>query len=155
LPDQAYRDRLPRAPGDVASRPVIILGSGVAGIHRNTKGETLGRDEELYLMPVKLTVVGISEGQAGIDEKLKSETSYWIGDDSRTSIWQYDNQFVYVPFERLQQDLRMDERKEGVTDLQGNPVVVPARTSEIHVKVKDGVPLQEAKKQVERVVRQV
>ena len=40
-----------------------------------------------------------------LDPQNKAERNYWIVDTSRTQIWQYDHNVVYVPFDRLQADL--------------------------------------------------
>src|SRR5207248_9965913 len=113
---------------DVSKWPGMIPGAGVVGIYRNEKGEWEGRDAGLYRLPVKLTVLGVNGGE--IDIQGKAERVYWIVDDSRTQIWQYDNKMVYVPFAVLQKDLGMEER--SATDaLTGEKVTVPARATEI------------------------
>jgi lipoprotein-releasing system permease protein len=157
LPPEAYRDALPnqKAQTDVASYPGMIPGSMVVGIHRESNGQTVGRDPLLYITPVKLTTIAIRPHSFGVDVNDKSERIYWIVDDSHTGLWQYDNSFVYVPFEQLQTDLRMTA--EDVLDPDTGKKIgqEPARTSEIHVKVKDGYDLNQAKNEVEQVVKQV
>ncbi|MDB5299137.1 MAG: Lipoprotein releasing system transrane protein LolC, partial [Phycisphaerales bacterium] len=84
----------------------------------------------------------------------KADRNYWIVDDSRTQIWQYDNNFVYVPFDLLQSDLGM-EQQTGTDTVTGKPVTMPARATEIHVRVKPGVDLDAARAKVQTIVRGV
>ena len=156
LPAEEYRHdpQLRRIKTDPATFQGMIPGAMVLGIHRDAAGKTIGRDPLIYLTPVKLTTIAISPGQIGLDEKNKSERIYWIVDDSHTGLWQYDSMFVYVPFDVLQKDLQMDAKQ--AIDLETNkPIEEPARTSEIHVRVKPGYDLNQARQQVERVVNEV
>jgi lipoprotein-releasing system permease protein len=135
---------------DPGTWPGIILGEGVAHISKDKNGKLSGRDPTLYRVPVKLTVLGSPpEGGASLKIEDKSERPYWIVDDSRTKVYQIDSQSVYVPFDRLQKDLSMDEKKAE------DGTVFPARTSEIDVRIKPGFDLNAAKKEVERVCRAV
>jgi lipoprotein-releasing system permease protein len=84
----------------------------------------------------------------------KSERNYWIVDDSRTTVWQYDNQMVYVPFDILQKDLRMDE--QTFTDAaSGEKQIQPARTRDIQIAAKGGADLDAVKIQVQKIVDEV
>jgi lipoprotein-releasing system permease protein len=139
---------------DPATFPGIIPGSAVVGIHRDFNGDTVGRDPLLYVTPIKLTTIAIHPGQFGINPNDKNETIYWMVDDSHTGLWQYDNAFVYVPFDELQKDLQMTE-SEAVNIDTGEKVIQPARTSEIHVRVKPGYDLMAAKAQAEAVIKSV
>jgi len=98
-------------------------------------------------------VLGMSPGNFSLDLGNKAERSYWIVDDSHTKVWQYDANTVYVPFDVLQKDLAMEE--QPVTLADGRRATEPARTSEIHVRVKPGVSLLAARDRIEEVVRQV
>lgn len=139
---------------DPTKFPGMIPGSAVIGIHRMSNGETVGRDPLIYITPVKLTTIAIHPGEMGIDEKNKSEKIYWIVDDSHTGLWQYDNNFVYVPFDELQNDLQMTAQES--VDLRTNQTrIEPARTSEIHVRVKPDFDLNKAKAEVVAVVNDV
>src|SRR5205807_5776196 len=124
-------------------------------IRRDESGQTVGRDSFLYLTPIKLTVLGIRPGESTLDLGQKNETIYWLVDDSHTALWQYDNQFVYVPFDELQKDLHMEGEKGVIDEQTGKEIELPSRTSEIHVKVKGGADLQKAKEQVRSVVQSV
>jgi lipoprotein-releasing system permease protein len=76
---------------------------------------------------------------------------FWIVDDSRTGVWQFDSKTVYVPFDVLQTMLGMDE-KVASDKITGEKSIDPARASDVQVKVKPGVNLQDAKKKIAAVV---
>ncbi len=157
-----YRDEAPRARDDPSTWPGMIPGIGVAFIHRNSKGvweSPLGSRDlpfnggpSIYAVPVTLTVLGIENGQ--IDVKNKAERHYWIVDTSRTQIWQYDHNVVYVPFEQLQKDLGVTARA-GTDAITGDAIQIPARTSQIHVRVKPGTNLNVVRDDVEKIVHSV
>jgi lipoprotein-releasing system permease protein len=161
LEPEKYRAAANWRPGrgrDPAQWPGLIAGAGVVDIRRNEKGEIVGRGPHLYQLPVKLTVMPISPDFTSVDFKDKVERNYWIVDDSRTTIWQYDANCVYVPFEVLQEDLDMGPKK--VTERStGKEVTIPPRCTELQVAVKpqfkDRDGLQQAKAQIEQVVTQV
>src|SRR5206468_4167382 len=117
-----------------------ILGEGVARIHKDRDGKLVGRIADLYRIPVKLTVLGIPPDGSGLSVDNKAERPYWVVDDSRTKVYQYDSQSVYVPFDIVQQDLGMDE-KNGE----------PARTSEIDIRIKPGTDLNHTREEIEKV----
>jgi lipoprotein-releasing system permease protein len=102
---------------------------------------------------VRLTTIAIRPNESRVDPNDKSESVYWIVDDSHTGLWQYDNTFVYVPFEKLQNDLLMTGSEATGSD--GKKITLPARTSDIHVRVKPDYDLNEARKQVQKVIDQV
>jgi lipoprotein-releasing system permease protein len=144
------------ARGDVTRWPGMIAGTGVLNIKKNKEGETINRHDGLYQMPVKLTVMGMQPGSISVDMGEKAERNFWIVDDSRTGVWQFDSNTVYVPFDVLQAALGMERKDEGVRDkVTGQPVVEPARATDIHVKVKDGVDLQAAKGKIAVIVEDV
>ena len=156
LPADAYRHdpALQKVQTDPATFPGMIPGSAVIGIHRMSNGDTIGRDPFLYLTPVKLTTIAIRPGEMGVNAKDKNESIYWIVDDSHTGLWQYDNNFVYVPFDELQRDLLMTA--EESVDLKTNKTrIEPARVSEIHIRVKPDYDLNKAKQEVVAVVEGV
>ena len=156
MPPDYYRDNpeLKRSKTDPSTFPGIIPGSMVLEIHRDKNGKTVGRSPRLYEIPVKLTTIAIHPGEIGVDEKDKSETIYWIVDDSHTGLWQYDNNSVYVSFDRLQSDLQMTAQP-SVDLTTGKETEEPARTSDIHIRVKDGYDLDKAKQEAQTVVGQV
>ena len=156
-----YRLRTNWQPGrgrDPAEWPGMIAGAGVVEIRKDKDGNVTGRGEHLYRLPVKLTVMRIAPDSASLDLQDKSERNFWIVDDSRTQVWQYDSNCIYVPFHILQEELDMGSKK--VTNRQsGEEVMLPARCTDIQVGLKpqyatrDG--LQQVKKQIQAVVSQV
>lgn len=153
-PDDVYRRDLPKAPGNVANWDGMITGIGVVGIRKDENGR-LNRGAGEWRIWAKLTTLAIDPDTSSIDmAQNKSERNYWVVDDSRTQIWQMDNQTVYVPFDVLQRDLRMDAR-EAINADTGQPMKIPARTTAIQVAVKPGVDLKQAKEAVAVVVEQV
>jgi lipoprotein-releasing system permease protein len=110
----------------------MITGTGVVNIHKDETGKLINRGEFLYHIPVALTVMGVSP-TGKFDVGMKAERNYWIVDTSRTKVWQYDSNTVYVPFEVLQTDLGMQEQKGEV---DGKEVTIPSRTKEVHVRLK-------------------
>jgi lipoprotein-releasing system permease protein len=134
---RAYRARNPKAKqalvDEAANWDGIITGTGVVNIRKDETGKLVNRHDGLYFMPVALTVMGVSAtGQ--FDVSGKAERNYWITDTSRTKVWQYDSNTVYVPFDVLQKDLGMDEQK---AEQDGKEITIPARTKEIHVRIKE------------------
>ncbi len=158
LPPERYRQALkalnPRAPAAVldsaANWEGMIAGVGVIEVSRDNWGQMSGRRQFKYELPVKLTVLGIDPSGASVDVGNKSERSYWFVDDSHTGVWQYDSESVYVPFDVLQQDLKM--APEELIDGSG---FTPARTSELHVKVAAGHDMNAIRDQVARIVSEV
>lgn len=149
-----YEDLGVKSREGVTNWPGLIAGVGVLNIKKNKEGETINRHAGLYELPVKLTVMGMEAGSS-ISEFDKSEQYFWIVDDSRTGVWQFDSNTVYVPFNVLQEALRMNENKSGRDKATGEPVVEPARATDIHVKVKEGVALLDAKAKIAAIVEEV
>ena len=142
------------ARGDVTRWPGMIAGTGVLNIKKNREGEQINRHEGLYQMPVKLTVMGMQPGSISVDLGEKAERNFWIVDDSRTGVWQFDSSTVYVPFDELQRLLGMEE-KSAKDKETGEAVTEPGRATDIHVKVKNGVDLQVAKAKIAAIVEDV
>jgi len=111
----------------------LIAGAGVVNIHKDASGKFVGRKDYLYRIPVSLTVMGVST-TGKLEFGGGHERNYWITDTSRTKVWQYDSNTVYVPFNVLQQDLGMDAQE---AEQEGKKITLPARTSEIHIGVKE------------------
>ncbi len=128
---------------DARSWPGMIVGVGVVGLKKDRDGK-IDRPPVMYESWAKLTVMGVAADSPSFDAGAKSEKRYWIVDDSRTQIWQYDSNTVYVDFKVLQRDLGM-EAYEGE----------PARASDIQIKVKPGVDLYAVKEKVQAVVDSV
>ncbi|MFA5865293.1 MAG: FtsX-like permease family protein [Phycisphaerae bacterium] len=62
---------------------------------------------------------------------------FYMVDDSRTKVYDIDANYVYVDFNVLQKMLYMDEQQ---TD---DNRTIPARTTQIHIKVKPSVPIND------------
>jgi len=142
LPPEEYREAFarnnPKAKKEfvdsVANWDGMIAGIGVVNIRKDSTGHLVNRGDYLYRLPVSLTVMGVSN-TGKLDFGGGKEHNYWIADTSRTKVWQYDSNTVYVPYDILQRDLGMDEQQaeqEG-----GKAFTIPARTSGIHVRVKE------------------
>jgi len=148
-------DLLPNVPYEEMRGPVsknwpgIIVGAGLVGMGKDKEGK-VQEIPFLYDHWAYLTLLGVSADQTRIDVQQAQTVAFWIVDASRTQIWQYDSNTVYVPFKVAQRYLKMDE----VRDENGN-VEEPARTSDIQVKVKAGVDLQKAKVAIADVVQKV
>ena len=141
-----FRRLVPKVRGaDPRNWPGIILGEGVAGIHKDEKGKLTGRNPTRTRVPVTLTVLGIPpDGRADMTAAPPARP-FWIVDDSRTKVYQIDSQTVYVPFDKLQEDLGMTEQKA-----EDGSVIYSARTSEIDIRIKPGFDLNKTKKAIEK-----
>ena len=119
--------------------PGMIVGSGVLEIRKDREGNTVGRDLYKYEKPATLVLFN-SQEQSFNDPSAISRRAYWIADDSHTGVYQYDGSAVYVPFDVAQQDMGMGTQQ--VTNAAGQKLTQPARTHQIHVKLKaDADPL--------------
>ena len=106
----------------------IILGLGIQGlIYRTPQGQTVrmmlpGHEVLLYVFPLgrQLTTTELEPNRAMLT----------VVDDSRTDVSSIDAEFVYVPFETVQQLNNMHADGD-----------LPARCSQIHVKVR-GLPTE-------------
>lgn len=137
-----YRAQVPRSPQDVSKWPGMVVGTYL--VTRKDKDGNVDRPSVMYRVPVKLTVMGISDDSDTVDLQNKLERRYWIVDDSRTQIWQVDDKTVYVPFDVLQRDLKMDA-------FEGEP----GRTNEIAIGLREGADLDGARKKIEDIVAAV
>src|SRR5216110_3148666 len=153
LPDDFYKSQFPYSQVDPASHPGMIVGAGVVGIKKKPDGTYAGR-EFLTSAWANLTVLGMNPDSARIDVGNKTERKYWLVDDSRTKIWQFDQNTVYVPFDVLQKDLRMDEYEE-VNDKTNEKTVNPARTNDIQIGAQPGADLTALAKQIDGIVNSI
>jgi lipoprotein-releasing system permease protein len=151
VPGTPYEEMAPQGASNAKRWPGMIVGAGVVGIGKDETGK-MRRPEGLYDAWVRLTVVQISPDSSRVDLKSdQRESMFWIVDDSRTQVYQYDSSTVYVPFEVLQRELGMEQSTYKDSDT-GQQVVQPARASAIQVKVKDGVPLVAAREKIGAIV---
>jgi len=122
--------------GDAASQQV---GDGVAGIVRARVPRRTGAlagtvsADDAGSGVVDVSMGGSLRYGGWIEFGGGHERNYWITDTSRTKVWQYDSNTVYVPFEVLQKDLGMDAQS---AEVDGKPVQIPARTKQVDVRVK-------------------
>ena len=134
----------------------LIVGVGVIGVRRTPEGKWDRPGPVEFERPVSLTVLDLSGGK--VDTNSQVSRNYFIVDDSHIGVWQYDNSYVYVPFDVLQKDLGLDPQK-GTID--GVPVELPGRVTDIHIKVKDGIDpndeaqLLDVRDRVQQVVHRV
>jgi lipoprotein-releasing system permease protein len=147
-----YADLMPKNPRAV-KWPGMIGGSGVLEIRKDKDGKTIGRSRSLYTLPVKMTVLSIAPGEFDVGDNNISSDYFWIVDDSHTKVWQYDTNYVYVPFDKLQRDLRMDA--QTFQNAGGQDVIEPARCTEVDVKLMPGADLYAMKDAVQKVVDRV
>src|SRR5206468_3426581 len=60
--------------------PGMIVGDGVANIHKDKDGRTVNRTLSMYRVHPKLTVIGIPDAGEGLNESNKKERRYWVVD---------------------------------------------------------------------------
>ena len=146
LPAERYDSRVRKS----SQWPGMIVATGVLGISKSADGSDTGREADVYLQPVKLSVMNVNSQKVSDSDAVISRP-YWIVDDSHTGTWLNDETNVYVPFDLVQRDAGMDA--QAVADpLSGRIVTRPARAHEIHIRVKQGVLLELAKAKVAGVV---
>src|SRR5688572_17105308 len=109
VPGIPYEELRPKAK-NVRNWPGMIVGAGVVGIGKDKTGKVTGRDG-LLEASVRLEVLGIKEDMTSLQGATPTPNFYWIVDDSRTQLWQFDAKTVYVPFDVLQKDLGMHRRE--------------------------------------------
>jgi lipoprotein-releasing system permease protein len=114
----------------------LIAGLDVYGLaYRDSDGvyHRIIRDP---VWPCTVSVIPLTVKGKVIDASAPSITkSFYLVDDSRTGVFDIDKQYVYVGFNILQNMLYMNEQKDP------NGVSIPARTHQLHVKLRPGVPL--------------
>jgi lipoprotein-releasing system permease protein len=149
LPDEVYQGELPRAK-NAARFGGIVVGSGVIGLRG-----TDPREDFIYRATVKLTLLKISGDFASADLQDKASTNYyWLSDDSRTGVFQADQNFVYLPFDVLQNELNMGA--STYTDANtGHQEIEPARCTEILISVNPGIDPHAIKPQISNAVNAV
>ena len=135
-----------------ANWPGLIIGSGLLEIRKDRHGRMSGRDLWKYSLPATLILFDV-EAQSFENGANISRRAYWIADDSHTGAWQFDGTSVYLPFDVAQKDMGMDAQK--FTNAQGEPIIRPARTHELHVRVKPGSDLKQVKAKIQTVVDRI
>ena len=146
LPAEQYDSRVRKS----SQWSGMIVATGVLGISKSADGSDTGREADVSLQPVKLSVMNVNSQKVSDSDAVTSRP-YWIVDDSHTGTWLNDETNVYVPFDLVQRDAGMDE--QATTEpLTGRIVTRPARAHEIHIRVKQGVPLAVAQAKVAAVI---
>src|SRR5262249_32441689 len=135
------------AKADVTQWPGMIVGVGVVGIRKDKNGNWDRRTRDpIYEAVVKLTVMGMSAESSDVGLQQGVSHNYWIVDDSRTGIWKYDERWVYVPLDVLQNDLQM----------AGDPANnEPARVTDIEIGLKSGYDMYAIKPKIQKIVESV
>lgn len=152
--DEYYKRSHPDLKGDIGKWPGMIVGAGVVGIGKTSDGK-MDRPENLYSYWIHLTVLKTSEDMLSLDTSAAPPSKrYWIVDDSRTKVWQYDSSTVYVPFDVLQKDLGMDAQKYTDADTKEEKID-PARTSDIRVGLKPDADLFATRDKIAKIVDDV
>ncbi len=109
-----------------------IIGRGIPGlIHRTPEGQTIRKIVPGSTIGVSLVPLG----QKAVSATSITLTSEWftVIDDCRTDVSSIDSQFVYLPFETLQELNRMGPEFDPA---DANRIVRPGRCSQILVKVR-------------------
>ena len=143
-----------------SNQPGLIAGARVIEVKKNREGELVGREPWKYReLWAKLTVFGVGANQELDLTGNRAERTFWIVDDSRTGMWQYDNSAVYVAFDLLQQDLGMQATTSDVLGPDGKPtgekLTMPARTTEINVRLRPGADVAASRDRIAAVVERV
>ena len=128
----------------------MIAGIGVIDIHKDPSGVMVGREgvkEFKYQEPIPLTLIRMDEeslSSPGANPRVVH--NYVVVDDSHTGIYAEDSKTVYVPFDKLQSDLAMDQSKNGDQ---------PARTSQIWIRIRPGADLSKACEKIQGICDEV
>jgi lipoprotein-releasing system permease protein len=153
LEPEEYRLRVPDTRMDAAQRPGMIVSPDLVGIRRGPDGTLINRHPMMYRLPSVLTLMDVTAVSL-TDPGAVRTRPYWIVDDSYNKVWEVDQNTVYVPFDVLQRDLGM-EQQEGVSIDGGERVIIPARTTNIHVALVRGSDLYAARTRIAQVVEQI
>lgn len=147
-----YAAIAPRFMKNPTRYPGMILGAGMAGVYKDKDG-VVHRPAGLLDAYARLEVMGLTGEEASLQGATPTPNYYWIVDDSHTGVWPVDSKTAYVPFDILQKDLGMAERK--ITNPDTNETATrPARTTDLHIKLADGVDPRIAKKAITDIVAQ-
>ena len=126
-------DQLRDESGIMSPSNRIILSLGLPALSvRTEQGETIrvivpGHKIELLLAPLGRRL--------GTSDITPTRGVFTVIDDCRTDVSSIDSEMVYVPFETLQ---RLNNMGPEYLAEDGGRMIVPARCSQIHIKVKEG-----------------
>lgn len=148
--DVPYTDITPRDK-QALKRPGMILGAGLIGVKLNPTTHKPEWTDELNWLNSRLTVLPTSDELGPATTNINATTTpYWVVDGSRTQAPQHDGN-IYVPFDQLQKDLNLTayQFEDAVTHVVSTE---PAKTSEIHIKLKDGVNVAAVKDSIQGII---
>jgi lipoprotein-releasing system permease protein len=154
--DDDYRSRMPNSKVDVAdgnTMPGMIIGSSVVSFPKNKEG-VAERPNFLYTTWVRLTPLVSSDDVSPDNSATSGVRTYWIVDDAKTGVFQVDEKTVYVPFDVLQKDLKMDPQ-EAIDRITGKTIMTPARTNSIEISLKDGYDMNLVRPKIEKIVNDI
>ncbi len=131
---------------------------GVAAIPF-TRRDELGRymvSQHALGGEVTLTVVPMTQKGALQEPVLRR---FVIANEFKSGHYEFDSSLVFVPFDELQQMLRMEAYEAPKIDPEtgeetGGSVSVPGRASEVFVRGAPGVALEDVRDAVNRVIRE-
>lgn len=116
--------------------PGIIVGRDIIAYRESdgtyTRPESLPRGCRITL------TLWATTARANVDP-IPIKQPFRYADDSRTGIYEIDSQHVYCNFELLQQLLQMDAAERIDPETLETVGTVPARCSQIQIKVRNGV----------------
>jgi lipoprotein-releasing system permease protein len=149
LDDVDYSRFLPPKAGDPRARIGIIVSSPVAEIrHETPTAQQEYLRQQMLTWRTTLTMLPVAGGEA-VEATNALVVPCWIVDDSKSRIWQLDNDSVYMSFADAQSNLKMGPSKDSF----GNPI--PARCSQIEIKTAPGADLNAVRDRVELIADQV
>jgi lipoprotein-releasing system permease protein len=128
-PDVDYESYRTRRGADPRGRPGIVVSSTVVGLPKQEGPAADRLRDVIYQYPVSLTMVPV-KGNEQVSTSTVTPVAFWIVDDSKSKVWQLDNNNVYISFDEAQRDL-------GMTAAEGED----ARCSEIQIKARPGADL--------------
>ncbi|MAE66072.1 MAG: hypothetical protein CMJ18_17515 [Phycisphaeraceae bacterium] len=139
LENAAMTFETPKTLGDW---PALVLGIAVSPTsRRNEKGE-YDYINSIVGMEVVLTAVSVAGGSMTPVKKQMT-----VVNEFKSGLYEVDNRRVYVDFEVLQEALLLSAYDGD--DEEGNPLNLPARTTEVVVRARDDVPLDLLAERVE------
>jgi lipoprotein-releasing system permease protein len=151
FPAETYRELVSNPRIDPGNWPGVIVGAGVIGIGKDEHGK-IRNSEGFEMYWIQLTVLGLSDKPGAMTNIASSAIprNYWIVDASRTKLYQYDANSVYVAFDQLQQDLGMQEVRK-VDENTKQEFVEPARTNNIEIGMAEGADLDATAGKVQQI----